>query len=122
MLGVSVDTLRRWDREGRLSPAGRNISGWRYYLFTDIKKIIDDLSRDRQKRESGTPIPAQSSVAHHLPLRTHSTPIHPDSEDTWEDLEIKARGLLHALENRDFTQVTEMIAGLEEGLANLSQE
>ncbi|MFL9912416.1 MerR family DNA-binding transcriptional regulator [Paraburkholderia sp. RL17-337-BIB-A] len=30
-LGAAVATLRRWDRQGRLTPAGRTIGGHRHY-------------------------------------------------------------------------------------------
>lgn len=48
MLQVSVDTLRRWDKEGRLQPAGRTVTGWRYYFFTDIQKILSDLNESHK--------------------------------------------------------------------------
>lgn len=38
--GVSVETVRRWDREGKLKPQGRNLQGWRYYLFTDVQQLL----------------------------------------------------------------------------------
>lgn len=40
--GVTVETVRRWDREGKLRPQGRNHRGWRYYLFTDVQQLLKD--------------------------------------------------------------------------------
>ena len=39
-VGVSVDTLRRWDREGRLV-ARRLPSGQRVYSTADLDAVID---------------------------------------------------------------------------------
>ncbi len=41
--GVSRDTVVRWDNEKRLVPVGRTSQNWRYYLFTDIEKLLEDL-------------------------------------------------------------------------------
>lgn len=38
--GVTVETVRRWDREGKLKAQGRNLQGWRYYLFTDVQQLL----------------------------------------------------------------------------------
>lgn len=40
--GVTVETVRRWDREGKLKSQGRNLQGWRYYLFTDVQQLLRD--------------------------------------------------------------------------------
>lgn len=66
MMGVSIDTLRRWDKDGRLQPAGRTLGGWRYYFMTDIRQLVGDLIK--QKLESNTEV----SVAYKLPIKTHS--------------------------------------------------
>ena len=49
MMGVSVDTLRRWDKDGRLKPAGRTLGGWRYYFLTDIRQLVGDLFKLRDE-------------------------------------------------------------------------
>jgi len=36
MLGVNIKTVQRWDREGRLKPAGRTATGRRYYTEEQI--------------------------------------------------------------------------------------
>jgi DNA-binding transcriptional MerR regulator len=67
MMGVSIDTLRRWDKDGRLAPAGRTIGGWRYYFLTDIRQLLGDLYKTTKASSlSGV------SMAHHLPIKTHN--------------------------------------------------
>lgn len=41
MLGVTVDTLRRWESEGRIQPATRTAGGHRRYTDADIAAIRD---------------------------------------------------------------------------------
>jgi predicted site-specific integrase-resolvase len=36
LLGVNIKTVQRWDREGRLKPAGRTATGRRYYTEDQI--------------------------------------------------------------------------------------
>lgn len=36
LLGVNIKTVQRWDREGRLKPAGRTDTGRRYYTEDQI--------------------------------------------------------------------------------------
>jgi len=36
LLGVNIKTIQRWDREGRLKPAGRTATGRRYYTEEQI--------------------------------------------------------------------------------------
>ena len=38
-IGKSPDTLRRWDREGKL-PAKRSVGGHRYYHESDVRKAL----------------------------------------------------------------------------------
>lgn len=38
LLGVSVDTIRRWDREGRLS-SFRTVGGQRRFYRTDVESL-----------------------------------------------------------------------------------
>ena len=42
MFGVSRDTVKSWAKSGKVPEAGRTKQGWRYYLFTDIEKILRD--------------------------------------------------------------------------------
>lgn len=39
MLGVSYNTLRRWDAAGKL-PAGRTPTGHRRWLLSDVRKAM----------------------------------------------------------------------------------
>ena len=39
ILGVSITTLRRWEREGRITP-GRTPGGQRRYSVADIEALI----------------------------------------------------------------------------------
>src|SRR6266446_1369199 len=42
LVGKSVDTLRRWEAEGRLFPAARSLGGQRIYLLAEIQRLVDD--------------------------------------------------------------------------------
>ena len=43
LLGVSVKTLQRWEREGRLVPVARTDSNRRLYTETQIREFIHKL-------------------------------------------------------------------------------
>src|SRR3989344_3267217 len=42
MLGVSLDTLRRWDIAGRFHSVRSSMRGHRYYLQSDIEELIHE--------------------------------------------------------------------------------
>jgi DNA-binding transcriptional MerR regulator len=42
-LGVSVDWLRRAEKQGRIPPAKRQLSGWRVYTSEDVVVLRDLL-------------------------------------------------------------------------------
>ena len=44
LLGVSVDTLRRWDEAGRLKSIRSRIRGHRYYLQQDIDEFLQEIT------------------------------------------------------------------------------
>ncbi len=44
LLGVSVDTLRRWETEGRL-PTGRSAGGQRLVALADVRRLLDERRR-----------------------------------------------------------------------------
>ena len=46
MLGVSIQTLRRWDDSGKLSSVSRKVAGHRHYLKNDIENYIKNNPRD----------------------------------------------------------------------------
>jgi molybdopterin-binding protein len=56
MLGVSVDTLRRWEQDGRLRMA-RSAGGQRVVEIDEISRLLDE----RRKAARDRPIVAQSA-------------------------------------------------------------
>lgn len=43
MLGVSIDTLRRWDKSGKLNPIKVSNAGYRLYAKSQIELFLNDL-------------------------------------------------------------------------------
>lgn len=43
ILGVSVDTLRRWDKSGKLNPVKTSDAGYRLYYRSQIELFLNDL-------------------------------------------------------------------------------
>ncbi|MEK9175219.1 MAG: helix-turn-helix domain-containing protein [Patescibacteria group bacterium] len=43
ILGVSIDTLRRWDKSGRLNPAKISEAGYRLYYKPQVELFLNDL-------------------------------------------------------------------------------
>ena len=135
MLGVSVDTLRRWDREGRLPPSGRTLSGWRYYLFTDIQTILDNLAFRYQKsilQKTAAAITDEAiqalsatqapSAAHHIPLRTRSAAHwngrHGNADRSKTSLTEKAQQLLDAVNAEDYIMAIDVLMAISDTLKN----
>jgi molybdopterin-binding protein len=56
MLGVSVETLRRWERDGRIDTR-RTDGGQRLVLFEDVRRLLAERRRTAPER----PIRAQSA-------------------------------------------------------------
>ncbi|MFA5855164.1 MAG: MerR family DNA-binding transcriptional regulator [Candidatus Gracilibacteria bacterium] len=57
MLGVSIDTLRRWDKKGTLASLRGSASGYRYYLEGDLLFFWNDLfkmAEDWVLKETGS--------------------------------------------------------------------
>ena len=46
ILGVSIQTMRRWDDSGRLPSISRKAAGHRHYLKSDIANYINDNSKN----------------------------------------------------------------------------
>lgn len=40
-LGVSRETLRNWDKSGRLKPARHPITGYRYYQLAKLEEFLN---------------------------------------------------------------------------------
>jgi len=49
MLGVSVSTLRNWDRRGKLKAVRHPVNGYRLYRSADLEKLL--LTVDRKRSE-----------------------------------------------------------------------
>lgn len=49
LLGVSVSTLRNWDRQGKLRPARNPMNGYRLYRRDDLENILGALVVPRNK-------------------------------------------------------------------------
>ncbi len=43
ILGVSIDTLRRWDKSGKLSPVKTSDAGYRLYSRSQVELFLNDL-------------------------------------------------------------------------------
>ena len=52
-LGVSKDTLRRWDTEGKLTARRHPVTGYRLYILTELDTILAGAS----ERDATKPIP-----------------------------------------------------------------
>jgi predicted site-specific integrase-resolvase len=48
LAGVSVKTLQRWDREGRLKPAARTPGNRRLYTPVQLNQVLNRVSEARQ--------------------------------------------------------------------------
>ena len=45
MLGVSVSTLRNWDRSGKLKPVRHPVNGYRLYRLKELADILTAVDR-----------------------------------------------------------------------------
>lgn len=43
LLGVSISTLRNWDRQGKLSPRRHPINGYRMYDRAEIERLKERI-------------------------------------------------------------------------------
>lgn len=51
-LGVSAETLRNWDRAGKL-PAYRNpFNGYRLYKLDDLKRLLKEIRQQDESAET----------------------------------------------------------------------
>lgn len=83
LLGVNIKTIQRGDREGRLKPAGRTVTGRRHYTEDQIRAF---------RRQRSAPPRAQKTVAY---CRVSSQSQRPDLNNQRLALEqfCTARGL-----------------------------
>lgn len=47
-LGVSKETLRNWDKSGRLVPQKNRLTGYRYYRPEDLELFLEQAIAERQ--------------------------------------------------------------------------
>lgn len=45
--GVTAETLRNWDRSGRLVPQRNLVTGYRYYKQKDLEKFLRKVIKER---------------------------------------------------------------------------
>ena len=45
MFGVTPQTMRNWDRNGKLKPIKRSTNGFRYYNLLDVKNLIEQKTK-----------------------------------------------------------------------------
>ncbi len=50
ILGVTVKTVQRWDREGRLKPAGRTVTNRRYYTASQVVRFRQESHQARPRQ------------------------------------------------------------------------
>jgi len=63
LLGVSIDTLRRWDKSGRLPAIRSGPRGHRYYQERDLRLFLrDDAALAKQWAEAAEPFVPDSAV------------------------------------------------------------
>lgn len=46
ILGVNPETLRRWDRAGKLKAKRHPMNNYRIYLVRDIEKLLKEIKGD----------------------------------------------------------------------------
>lgn len=49
LLGVSVSTLRNWDRQGKLKPVRHPLNGYRLYQLGDLEKLLSSVARQTKQ-------------------------------------------------------------------------
>ena len=52
-LGVSVNTLRNWDRAGKLKAARNPMNRYRLYEKSDLERVLLSLQAPRRKAAKG---------------------------------------------------------------------
>ena len=57
IMGVSIDTLRRWDKSGKLTAQRNTGVGYRYYNFDTVKFLSNDLKNTSVVKVSDKTIP-----------------------------------------------------------------
>lgn len=45
MLGVSVRTLREWDRKGIIKPHRNPVNNYRMYIPSEVQKLLENVKK-----------------------------------------------------------------------------
>ena len=71
ILGVSIDTLRRWDKSGKLKPVKTSGAGYRLYSQSQIELFLNDLlSTANDWVHKNTEIPSELYCANSAVFQT----------------------------------------------------
>lgn len=54
ILGVSKDTLRRWDKKGKLTARRHPVTRYRLYLKKELEEFLRHLGSGSKKRSIGS--------------------------------------------------------------------
>lgn len=74
ILGISIDTLRRWDKSGKLNPVKISESGYRLYSKAQIELYLNDLfNLAKNWVLRGTEIPSQLYCSNSAVFQTRLT-------------------------------------------------
>ncbi len=60
VLGKSKETLRRWDRDGKLDAVREPVSNYRVYRKEDINSLIEPLLKEIDSNIDNTEIPLKN--------------------------------------------------------------
>ncbi len=52
LLGVSADTLRNWDRRGKVLPLRHPVNGYRLYRRADLEALVRKVARPETPKRS----------------------------------------------------------------------
>lgn len=52
LLGVSKDTLRRWDKAGKLKARRHPVTGYRLYLKVELEELLGGLAGRSSRRKA----------------------------------------------------------------------
>lgn len=53
LIGVTTETLRNWDKSGRLAPVRNPVTGYRYYDRETIERFRDEIVAEREACRHG---------------------------------------------------------------------
>ena len=86
ILGVTAQTLRNWDKEGKLKPAYTKSNGYRYYSEVDIMSYTKERDRKKEKKLIG--YVKTSSLENEVSLTRKKTVIETYLRSTNQEYEI----------------------------------